>query len=106
MLSNETACYQNILILSTDIFSPNFEIFYCPDVLDTDFCLDAIISAADDVVTVDITICSWETTKAAVVPGAHHIVKVMDPDGPALVVANNVIAFGFPEDNRFLLPWD
>ena len=71
-----------------------------PDVLVAALRLDSIVPAVGDVVTVDVAVGAWETAEAAVVSGAHPIVKVMVLVGPALVVANYVIAFGLPEDHR------
>jgi len=71
-----------------------------PHVLIATLGLDTIVPAVGDVIAVDVAIGAGETPVAAVVSGAHPVVEVMILVRPALVVPDDVVARGLPEDHR------
>lgn len=62
--------------------------------------LDTVVPAVGDIVAVDVAIRAWKSPEAAVVAGAHSVVEVMIFIRPALVVPDDVVAGGLPEDHR------
>ena len=60
---------------------------------------DAVVPAVGDVVAVDVAVGAGEAAEAAVMSAADDVVVSSALVGPAFVVADDVVAFGFPEDD-------